>query len=150
MLDSRPSRRTYRILSKTYASRPCRMSSALPRSRRGEQHKGAERDPRRGPGELTLRGLRTRSSDYIALRLLLSRLACLLWRESRLLHRVPSPFRCPCLLSVCYLPAGDEGKTQRRRQMAPEASVGQSNKPQFCRTFGSAHGRTRTCDLLCS
>ena len=32
--------------------------------------------------------------------------------------------------------------------MAPETSVGQSNKPQFCRTLGSALGRTRTCGLL--
>ncbi len=71
-----------------------------------------ERIQEEAPG-INPRSFRTRSSDYIALRLLLSRLACLLWRESRLLRSVPSPFRWPaCLLSVCYLPAGDEGKNR--------------------------------------
>ncbi len=45
----------------------------------------------------------------MALRLLLSRLACLLWREPRFLHRVPSPLRWPACLLYLLLTRQERG-----------------------------------------
>ena len=68
------------------------MSRALPRSRRGEHNTEWSRGIQEEAPEVNLRGLRTRSSDYIALRLLLSRLACLRYenRDSYIAFHLPS------------------------------------------------------------